>query len=152
VINNIEIEIEMSKYTSKTGKVNKSDEVIYSFLSNFNNLKAVIPADKVTDFEATEDTCKFKVQGVGQAGLKIIEKEPSKLIKITSDGKSPFSFFFWIQIKLIENEEKTTAIRLTIDANLNPMMKMMVGKHLQKGIDTVVDQLVVFFNEKMKDE
>ncbi|MFC2096309.1 SRPBCC domain-containing protein [Bacteroidota bacterium] len=141
----------MNKYTSKIGKVNKSDELIYTFLTDFNNLKAVIPADKVKDFEATEDTCKFNIDGIGQAGLKIIEKEPYKLIKITSDGKSPFSFFFWIQLKPLEESEDATAIRLTIDANLNPMMKMMVGKHLQKGINAMVDQLVVFFNEKIKE-
>jgi carbon monoxide dehydrogenase subunit G len=142
----------MSKYTSKIGEINKSDELIYNFLTDFNNLKSVIPSDKVKDFEATEDTCKFNIEGVGQAGLKIIEKEPHKLIKITSDGKSPFSFFFWVQLKSIENSENKTAIRLTIDANLNPMMKMMVGKHLQKGVDAMVDQVVVFFNEKVKEE
>lgn len=142
----------MGKYTSKIGKINQSNELIYTFLSDFRNLEAIIPADKVKDFEATDDTCKFKIEGIGQAGLKIIEKEAYKLIKITSDGKSPFSFFFWIQLKPIENEENTTAIRLTIDANLNPMMKMMVGKHLQKGIDAVVDQMVVFFNQKFKPE
>lgn len=142
----------MSKYTSKIGKINKPDELIYNFLTDFNNLKSVIPQDKVKDFEATEDTCKFSIDGVGQAGLKIIEKEPHKLIKITSDGKSPFSFFFWIQLKTIEDSENTTAIRLTIDANLNPMMKMMIGKHLQKGIDSIVDQIVIFFNEKIKEE
>jgi len=139
----------MSKYTSKIGKINKSDEFIYNFLTDFNNLKSVIPADKVSDFEATEDTCRFNVQGVGQAGLKIIEKEPFKLVKITSDGKSPFSFFFWIQLKPVENQDGVTAIRLTLDANLNPMMKMMVGKHLEKGIDAIVDQVVIFFNEKL---
>ena len=139
----------MSKYTSKTGKINKSDELIYNFLTDFNNLKSVIPSDKVSDFEATEDTCKFNIQGIGQAGLKIIEKESYKLIKITSDGKSPFSFFFWIQLKPVDDSGNTTAIRLTIDANLNPMMKMMVGKHLQPGIDAIVDKLVVFFNETL---
>ncbi|MCD4833574.1 MAG: SRPBCC family protein [Bacteroidales bacterium] len=142
----------MNKYTSKIGKINKSDELIYNFLTDFNNLKSVIPSDKVKDFESTEDTCKFNIEGVGQAGLKIIEKEPDKLIKITSDGKSPFSFFFWIQLKPIENFENTTAIKLTLDANLNPMMKMMVGKHLQKGIDAMLDQVVTFFNEKVKEE
>ncbi len=142
----------MSKYTSKVGKINKSDELIYTFLTDFNNLKAVVPEDKVKDFEATEDACKFKIDGVGQAGLKIIEKEPFKLIKITSDGKSPFSFFFWIQLKPIDESGETTAIRLTIDANLNPMMKMMVGKHMQKGMDAMVDQITTFFNNKVKDE
>ena len=139
----------MSKYTSKTGKTNKSDELIYSFLTDLNNLKDVLPQDKVKDFESTEDTCKFSIDGIGQAGLKIIEKEPNKLIKITSDGKSPFSFYFWVQLKPTEDSKNNTAIRLTIDANLNPMMKMVVGKHLQKGIDAMVDQLVVFFNKKI---
>ena len=136
----------MSKYTSKVGKIKRTDEDIYNFLSNFNNLKSVIPQDKIHNFESTEETCNFSIDGVGMTGLKIIEKEPFKLIKITSNGKSPFSFFFWIQLKAIENEENTTAIRLTIDAKLNPMMKMMVGKHLQKGIDAIVDQVTVFFN------
>lgn len=142
----------MGKYTSKIGKIYKSDERIYNFFIDFNNLKSIIPQDKIKDFEATEDTCKFKIDGIGQAGLKIIEKDAHRLIKITSDGKSPFSFFFWIQLKQIENAENETAIRLTIDANLNPMMKMMVGKHLQKGIDSIVDQIVIFFNEKVKEE
>ncbi|MDA3953577.1 MAG: SRPBCC domain-containing protein [Bacteroidales bacterium] len=142
----------MGKYTSKTGNVNKSSKLIYNFLTDLNNLKDVVPQDKVKDFEATVDTCKFNIEGIGQVGLKIIEKEPHKLIKISSDGKSPFSFFFWIQLKPIKDSENNTAIRLTIDANLNPMMKMMVGKQLQKGIDAIVDQLVVFFNEKLKGE
>ena len=138
----------MSKYTSKVGKINKQDQFIYEFFSDFRNLESVIPKDKISDFEATQDTCKFKIDGIGQAGLKTIEKEPYKLIKISSDGKSPFSFDFWIQLKSIEDESNNTAVRLTIDAQLNPMMKMMVGKHLQKGIDSLVDHMVTFFNEK----
>ncbi len=142
----------MSKYNSKIGKINKQDQLIFDFLSDFRNLESIIPEDKISNFEATEDRCKFKIEGIGQAGLKTIEKEPNKLIKITSDGKAPFGFSFWIQLKPIEQEENTTAIRLTIDAQLNPMMKMMVEKHLQKGIDSLVDHMVIFFNEKVKEE
>lgn len=142
----------MSKYTSKIGKINKQDQLIFDFLSDFRNLESIIPKDKISDFEATEDRCKFKMEGIGEAGLKTIEKEPNKLIKITSDGKAPFGFSFWIQLNPIEQEENTTAIRLTIDAQLNPMMKMMVGKHLQTGIDSLVDHMVTFFNEKVKEE
>ena len=142
----------MSKYNSKIGKINKQDQLIFDFLSDFRNLESIIPEDKISNFEATEDRCKFKIEGIGQAGLKTIEKEPNKLIKITSDGKAPFGFSFWIQLKPIEQEENTTAIRLTIDAQLNPMMKMMVEKHLQKGIDSLVDHMVIFFNEKVKEK
>lgn len=142
----------MSKYTSKIGKINKQDQFIYNFLSDFRNLESVIPKDKISNFEATEDRCKFRIEGIGEAGLKTVEKKPNKLIKISSEGKAPFGFSFWIQLKPIEQEENTTAIRLTIDAQLNPMMKMMVGKHMQKGIDSLVDHMVIFFNEKVKEE
>lgn len=142
----------MGKYTSKTGKIEKQDQFIYEFLADFRNLENVIPKDKISNFEATEDNCKFKIDGIGQAGLKTIEKKPYSLIKISSDGKSPFGFDFWIQLKPIEQEQNATAMRPTIDAQLNPMMKMMVGKHLQKGIDSLVDHMVTFFNEKLKDE
>ncbi|MEE4196312.1 MAG: polyketide cyclase [Bacteroidales bacterium] len=142
----------MSKYTSKIGKINQPDEIIYDFLSDFRNFERIIPRDKISGFEAAEESCKFRIDGIGEAGLKTVEKEPHKLIKITSDGKAPFDFSFWIQLKPVEQDKKITAIRLTMDARLNPMMKMMVGKHLQKGIDALVDHMVTFFNEKVQEE
>jgi len=142
----------MSKYSSKIGKINKQDQLIFDFLSDFRNLESIIPKDKISAFEATEDWCKFRMEGIGEAALKTIEKEPNKLIKITSAGKAPFGFTFWIQLKPIDEEADTTAVRLTMDAQLNPMMKMMVGKHLQTGIDSLVDHMVTFFNEKVKEE
>lgn len=138
----------MSKYTSKTGKIDLPDEKIYSFLSNFNNLKSVIPSEKISDFTSTEDTCRFSVPGIGNAGLKIIEKEPFKLIKITSDGGTPFGFFFWIQLKPIDEQNNSTAVRLTLEADLNPMMKMVIGNKLQTGLDSLVDYMITYFNTR----
>lgn len=142
----------MNKYTSKTGKINKSDKTIYSFLTNFNNFKSLIPDGKITDFTSNEDSCRFKITGIGEAGLKILEKEPFKLIKITSDGKTPFNFLFWIQLKPVDDDSLSTAVRLTLEADLNPMMKMMIGNYMQKGMDTIVDYMVKFFNEQIREE
>ena len=75
----------MPKIESRTGKIRTSEEKIYTFLSNFNNFRKLIPEDKAKDWESTEDTCSFNVEGIGRFGLRIIEKEPNKLIKITSD-------------------------------------------------------------------
>jgi carbon monoxide dehydrogenase subunit G len=138
----------MSKYISKTGKINLQDEKIYTFLSDFTNLKNIIPADKVSDFSATADSCQFTVSGLGKAGLKMVEKEPFKLIKITSDGGTPFSFFFWIQLKPVDEDTNSTALRLTLEAELNPMMKMVIGNQLQNGLDKLVDYIAEYFNTK----
>jgi carbon monoxide dehydrogenase subunit G len=92
----------------------------------------------VKDFESTEDTCSFTVDGVGKAGLKIIEKEPHSLIKIASDEQTSFDFTLWIQIKEIEPSD--SRIKITTEVKLNPMMAAMVKSPLKNLVDTLIDQ------------
>lgn len=132
-----------TKIESRVGIIQSSDERIYTFISNFNNFKQFIPADKVQDFESTEDSCKFSVAGVGKVGLQIMEREPFKTIKITGNGMANQKFIFWVQ--LVRKEENDTRIKLTIRADLNPMLKMMAQKPLHNFLDKLVDAM-----EKMR--
>ena len=141
----------MSKYTSKTSKINLPAEKVYLFLSDFNNFKNIIPADKVKDYSSTTDSCTFNISGLGQAELKMIEKEPYKLLKIASGEKTPIKFFLWIQLNPVDEAESLTAIRLTLEASLNPMMKMIIGNRMQPGLDSLLDYIVQFFNEKFSE-
>lgn len=129
----------MGKIESKTGTVKQKDEKIYNFLSDFNNFKDLIPADKVKNWSSTSDSCRFTVDGIGDAGLKIIEKTPFSLIKITSEGNTPIAFSLWLQIKGISESE--SAVRIVIDPQVNPMIAMMVKGPLQNFVDMMVDQL-----------
>jgi carbon monoxide dehydrogenase subunit G len=127
------------KIESRTGKMENADSRIYSFLSDFRNFSQMIPADKVKNWTATEDTCSFSVDGLGNTGLRIVEKEPYKLVKITGQEGAPFDFAFYIQLKSIDVLD--TRIKLTIQADVNPMIKMMAEKPLQKFLDGLIDQL-----------
>ncbi len=129
----------MSKIESRIGKVDSAEEKIYNFLSNFNNFKNLIPPDRIKDWESTEDSCRFTVEGIGQAGLEIIEREPNKLIKITSDKQTPLQFFLWIQIKQVAKSD--SRIKITIDVNINPTMETIVQKPLKNFVDTLIDQV-----------
>lgn len=128
----------MTRIESKIGVVKQPAEKIFNYISNFNNFSQLIPEDKVKDFESTDDTCRFKVEGIGQAGLRIIEKEPNKLIKISSDEETTFDLLLWIQIKEIEPGD--SRLKITTEVNLNPMMATMVRKPLKNFIDTLIDQ------------
>lgn len=128
----------MTKIESKIGVVKQPAEKIFNYISNFNNFSQLIPEDKVKDFESSNDTCRFKVEGIGQAGLRIIEKEPNKLIKISSDEETTFDLLLWIQIKEIEPGD--SRLKITTEVNLNPMMATMVRKPLKNFIDTLIDQ------------
>ena len=137
----------MTTFESRIGKIECNDKLVYSFLSDFNNFKGIVPSDKLNDFTSTKDTCSFTVGPIGKIGLKIIEREPNKLIKISGDESSKFEFFLWIQIKQVA--ENDTRVKVTLKADLNPFIKMMASKPLQQFVDTLVDKMEGFdFNSQ----
>lgn len=129
----------LTKLESRVGSVAHPKEVIYNFLSDFRNLEKFLPADRVRDWKAEEDSCTFKITGLGDAGMRMVEKEPYEHIKITGDGPYSIDFFFWIQIKEVEQDE--SRIKLTLQAELNAMMNMMAKKPLEEFLDMMVGVL-----------
>jgi len=94
---------------------------------------------QLEDFEATEDRCSFKISPVGNVGIEIIEREPFGTIKFQGEKSVPFPVTFWIQLAPVN--ENSCKIRLTLHAELNMMIKMMVGGYLEKGIEKLAEML-----------
>ena len=103
---------------------NLSAEELFNKLSNLENLKEIIPKD-VDEFEIeNEKTCSFKMKNMPKLHLEISDKIPFS--KITLSAKSNLQDFSLICF--IQEKEHQSQARLEIDANINPMMKMMVEK------------------------
>lgn len=128
----------MSKIESRIGIIKETDEKIFRFLSDFKHFRDMIPADRIKNFESSGDNCSFSVEGIGHIGLRIIEKEPNKLIKIGSDGDSPIEFQLWIQIKEAGNSD--SRMKITIEPKVNTMMMGMVKNPLKSFVDSLIDQ------------
>jgi carbon monoxide dehydrogenase subunit G len=128
-----------TKIESRVGTIKASDERIYSFLTDFNNFKQFIPADKVQDFQSDENSCRFSVPNIGQVGLRVAEKTPFHTVKVTGDGMANQQFILWVQLK--QAAENDTKVKITIKADINPMLKMMVSKPLQNFVDKLVEAM-----------
>lgn len=132
----------MEKYESKQVQINQPAAIIYDTISDFSNFTPILQ-DKVEDWEATPDTCSFKVKGF-TVKLVIIEREQDKLVKVTGEDGSPFDFTFWTQLKQLTIND--TRMRLVLHIKLNMMMKMMLGKKIQSGLDQIAEQIAYSFN------
>jgi hypothetical protein len=131
----------MTEFTSEVKTLPYSQEEVYAMLSNMANLekaKDKIPSDKITDFSFDNDSCSFSVSPVGKISFSIIEREPPKTIKLTTD-QSPVEVNMWIQLK--ETQANETKMKLTLRAQLNPFLKPMLSKPLQEGINKIADVL-----------
>jgi carbon monoxide dehydrogenase subunit G len=133
----------LEKYESKQQQILKPASRIFPLISRFDMLTPALQ-DKVEEWTATEDRCSFKVKGFNVA-LMIEERVENKHVKITGDGGTvPMDFSFWIQLHQVS--EGDTRVRLVLHAELNMMMRMMIGKKLQSGLDQAVEGLAAAFN------
>ena len=132
----------MEKYESKQQQIRRTAEQIYSALSSFNNFTPIIQ-ERVEEWSANDDVCSFKVKGM-PVRLKMVEREPNKTIKIQGDDGTPIDFTFWLQLKEVAPYD--TRMRIVVHAELNMMMRMMIGKKLQGGLDQAVEAMAAAFN------
>ena len=133
----------MEKYESKHVRIRRPASMIYSVLSRFDNLTPAL-ADRVEEWQATEETCSFKAKGF-TVKLRMAEREEPKHVKIVGDdGGIPMDFAFWIQLHKVS--ETDTRMRLVLHIELNMMMKMMIGGKLAQAVDQIADQIAEAFN------
>jgi carbon monoxide dehydrogenase subunit G len=128
------------KIESRTGIIPENEDKIFAFLSNLNHLEPLIPKEKLSSWEFQENSCRLGITGIGEIGLRILEKEPCKLIKLGSGEDSTYAFTLWIQLKQIS--EKDSRVKLTLHANLNPFLQAMAKKPLQIFVDTLVERMM----------
>ena len=141
----------ISKYVSDTKLIEHNQQLVFDYLSNFENLSSYlntgliekitqqVPQIKITDFESDRDSCKFNISGLGLARIDIVKREPYKTIKVESSGTLPLSLVFWIQLLPVTPFQ--TKMRLTLHADLSMMIKMMVGEKLNEGINQLAETL-----------
>jgi len=142
----------IEKYNSEVKSIQYNQQLVFNALSNLKNLEQLFdpqklaelkeripdaPDIKVEEFRATENECTFKIQPLGTVGIEIVEKEPFKTIKYEGSESVPFKFNFWVQ--LLPSGDDSCHCKLTLHADLNIMIKMVVGKYLEDGINKIAD-------------
>lgn len=127
----------MVKFESGLKQVDASAEKAHVFLTNFSNYEALIPKDKISEWKCDTQSCSFVITGIGEVGLKIAETTPNRVIRFISNGRVPFNFYLTAFQEALT--DTTSTLRLVVDADLNPMMKILAAPHLDKFINILAD-------------
>jgi len=136
----------MSK-TEVIGKkvsVNQPAERIFAAFSDLSNFSKNLPEEHRDKVRADADTLVAQAQGM-EMGIRVAERTPCSTVRFEPYGaQTLFPFTIWIHIGAEEGSSSTLQIKL--HAELNMMMKMVLGSKLQEGIDKITDQLAAGMN------
>lgn len=128
---------QMSVIESNIIELEKTDEEIFNFISDFTNFAKLMPP-QAQDVKITNDCCSFTIQGMPAINLKITERMPfSSVLMVADEGKLPFS----LKCNLKKVNENQCTAQFRFEAELNTMMKMMVEKPLKNFLNLLGQKL-----------
>lgn len=108
--------------------------------TDLRNFAQMVPQGQVqADIQADFDTLSVTVQGF-KIGVRVDDREPYRLIRLGST-ESPVEFVGVLHFEPSVIPGRTD-FWIDLDANLNFMMKTMLGGRLQDALDKIVDGLV----------
>ena len=131
---------------SKRAVVSKAPYELYMGFTDMRNFIQLLPEDKKEGVVADYDSLKATVQGF-TIGVKIIDRTPYSKIEFADDG-APFSFRLTMHFDPSTDPYKTD-FQIALDADLNFMMKTLLGSKLQDALDKIVDGLVAVSEGRM---
>lgn len=95
--------------------------------------------EQVTNWKSDKVSCSFTIQGMADVNMKIHETELDTHVHMKSHGKVPFGFDLISRLDAVD--ENKTKVHIEVDADLNPMMKMMVQRPLQNLVNIMAEKL-----------
>lgn len=138
----------MTHYSSKHGTVNRPQAELFMVFTDPRNLTRMVPAEKLGEVTADYDSISVKAQGVN-ISARIVRREPYSYIELRSEN-APFEFTVGLHFDYAG--PNSTEFYIEVDADLNFMLKMMLGSKLQEALDRVVDGLVDVSNGKIPED
>jgi carbon monoxide dehydrogenase subunit G len=128
----------MATFESELQEVDASCEEVFDFLGDFRNFESLMP-EQVVNWQATESSCSFRIQGVSDLRMRMDSKSASRNIHIVSEGENPvdFSLDFFLQKK----DERLCKVSVVFEAALNPFVKSVASRPLQSLVDLMAKKI-----------
>ena len=126
---------------SKQFTVSSSSDHVLSFLAVPENLKKLLPAERIQEFSADEKQCSFKAQGGIIISLVFNEMTASS-VSYSSGTNSPFPFNLLISVE--ENNQVCTG-QLLFKGEASPFIAMMAKGPLTALFNDMGENLVKVF-------
>jgi hypothetical protein len=120
-------------------EVQHSAEKIFNFLTDFNNFKDLLPADKIENWSSTAESCSFTVSGMINLQLLINEKNPFSKVNYVSAPGSKYKFDLTVNID--EKMENNSVCSISMIYDINPFLNGFAEKPLTGLINKMVEEL-----------
>jgi hypothetical protein len=133
---------DLSHYESRTGNLSCTTGEVFDFVTDIRNFEQFIPVNTINNWQSDKDSCSFDVSMIGTVSLRIAQSVPHNKVIFNGDAlkKNDFSLVLNITNSLTNKAE----VKVMLDAELNPMLKMIANKPITQFLEMLVTEMETF--------
>jgi carbon monoxide dehydrogenase subunit G len=130
---------EISTFKSRTGKLTCSVKEFYDFVTDIRNFERFISPNIFSNLKAEKDSLSFHVNILGTVNIRIIEK--TMYNKVVFKGETLQVEDFSLIIDIPDPGKGNTEVNITLEAEINPMLKMVAAGPVKRFLETLIDEM-----------
>jgi len=132
----------MTNYESRPGRLTGTAEEVYNFVTDIRNFERFLPKGVINNWNAEKELCSFGVSMLGTVTVRLAEKE--KYTKVVYNGDALKKNDFSLVLFISDNINNEAQVKVTMSADLNPMMKMMAAKPITQFLEMLIKEMENF--------
>ena len=133
---------DMSYFESRSGKLSCTAEEIFNFVTDIRNFEQFIPPETIKNWQAEKESACLNVPMIGTVSFRLAEKE--KYTKVVYSGDALNKNDFSLVLHISDNNNNSAEVKISLNADLNPVMKMMAAKPIRQFMEKLVNEMEVF--------
>jgi carbon monoxide dehydrogenase subunit G len=133
---------DLSFFQSRSGKLSCNAEEVFTFVTDIRNFEQFIPGGSINNWTAETEFCSFSVSMLGTVSVRLTEKE--QYSKVIYNGDALKKNDFTLTLDISGNEKEPADVKVSLSADLNPMMKMMAVKPINQFLEMLIKEMENF--------
>jgi carbon monoxide dehydrogenase subunit G len=133
---------DMSYFESRPGKLTYTAKDVFNFVTDIRNFEQFIPEGAINNWQAERESCSFSVPMLGTVSFRLAEKEMYN--KVIFEGDALKKNDFSLVLHISGNSEDRTEVRVSLNADLNPVLKMMAAKPIGQFLESLINEMERF--------
>jgi carbon monoxide dehydrogenase subunit G len=133
---------DLSYFESRSGKLTCNAEEVFAFVTDIRNFEQFIPKGNINNWNAERESCSFNVSMLGTVTIRLAEKE--KYNKVVFKGDAMKKNDFSLTLDISDNVKKQADVRVLLSADLDPMMRMMAARPVDRFLEILINEMESF--------
>jgi len=133
---------DISYFESRKGNLTCNAKECFAFTTDLRHFEGFIPNGTINNWKAEKESCSFTVSMLGTVSVRVADKEMFKRVVYKGDALKKNDFELILNIT--GEGDKSAEVKIFLNADLNPMMKMIATKPIEQFLEMLINEMEKF--------